>query len=95
MRPLEISDEQFRRLAAEVVELSAEYLASLEQRAIFPKTSGAKTEELFSLNLPERGMGEAAVDGLREVMAHSRAQNGRFFGYVQGPGDPAPLPHAD
>lgn len=87
MRPLEISDEQFRRLAAEVVELSAEYLASLEQRAIFPQTSGAKTEELFSLNLPERGIGEATVIGLREVMAHSRAQNGRFFGYVQGPGE--------
>jgi aromatic-L-amino-acid/L-tryptophan decarboxylase len=87
MRPLEVSDEQFRRLAAEVVEISAEYLASLEQRAIFPQTSGVKTEERFSLNLPERGIGEAAVIGLREVVAHSRAQNGRFFGYVQGPGE--------
>ena len=27
-------------------------------------------------------------DALREVIAHSRAQNGRFFGYVQGSGDP-------
>ena len=87
MRPLEISDEQFRRVAAEVVEISAEYLASLEQRAIFPHTSGVKTEELFALQWPERGMGEDALDGLREVMEHSRAQNGRFFGYVQGPGE--------
>src|SRR5215469_8542883 len=87
MRPLEISHEQFRRLAAEVAALSAEYLASLDQRAIFPQTSGAKTEEVFALDLPERGMGEQALGGLREVMEHSRAQNGRFFGYVQGPGE--------
>ena len=87
MRPLEISDEQFRRLAAEVVEISAEYLAALEPRAIFPQTSGVETEELFSLKLPERGIGHAALNDLREVMAHSRAQNGRFFGYVQGPGE--------
>jgi glutamate/tyrosine decarboxylase-like PLP-dependent enzyme len=87
MKPLEISDEQFRRLAADVVDLSAEYLASLDQTAIFPQTSGAKTEELFALGLPEQGMGEAALSGLRKVMEHARAQNGRFFGYVQGPGE--------
>ena len=88
MRPLEISEEQFRHLAAEVVDLSAECLASLDRTAIFPQTSGAKTEELFALELPERGMGNAALAGLREVMEHSRSQNGRFFGYVQGPGEP-------
>src|SRR5215469_11288639 len=87
MRPLEISEEQFRRLAAEVVALSAEYLSSLDRRAIFPQTSGAKTVELFARDLPERGMGDEALSGLREVMAHARAQNGRFFGYVQGPGE--------
>jgi glutamate/tyrosine decarboxylase-like PLP-dependent enzyme len=87
MKPLEISDQQFRHLAAEVVALSAEYLSSLDRRAIFPQTSGSKTEELFALDLPERGMGDEALSGLREVMAHARAQNGRFFGYVQGPGE--------
>jgi glutamate/tyrosine decarboxylase-like PLP-dependent enzyme len=30
----------------------------------------------------------ALFDALREVIAHSRAQNGCFFGYVQGPGEP-------
>jgi len=33
-------------------------------------------------------MGDQAFDALRGVIAHSRAQNGRFFGYVQGPGEP-------
>ena len=88
MRPLELSNSEFRRLAAEVVELSAEYFAQLPARAIFPATSGEECERLFALDLPEKGMGPTALAALREVMDHGRAQNGRFFGYVQGPGEP-------
>src|ERR1022692_3927518 len=33
-------------------------------------------------------MGDRALAALEEVSAQSRAQNGRFFGYVQGPGEP-------
>jgi glutamate/tyrosine decarboxylase-like PLP-dependent enzyme len=33
-------------------------------------------------------MGDAALDGLPEVMRLSRVQNGRFFGYVLGSGEP-------
>jgi glutamate/tyrosine decarboxylase-like PLP-dependent enzyme len=33
-------------------------------------------------------MRDAAFDALDDVIAHCRAQNGRFFGYVQGSGDP-------
>src|ERR1700745_1941553 len=88
MRPLEISTKEFERLAAEVVALSAEYLSTLDQHSTFPRTSGAESERLFALELPQRGMGEAAFDALRDVMEHGRSQNGRFFGYVQGPGEP-------
>jgi len=88
MRPLEFTAEDFRRLAEQVSDLSAEYLSVLGQRAIFPATSGAETECLFALDLPEKGMGHQALAALRTVMDHSRAQNGRFFGYVQGPGEP-------
>ena len=88
MRPLELSNAEFRRLAAEIVELSAEYLAQLPDRAIFPGTSGEACERLFALDLPEKGMGTRALADLRQVMNHARAQNGRFFGYVQGPGEP-------
>src|ERR1700751_6380735 len=87
MRPLEISDDEFRRLSAEVAELSAEFLSALDQRAIFPETNGALVEKLFGVDAPEHGMGENALAGLRDVMQHARAQNGRFFGYVQGPGE--------
>src|SRR5579885_2174139 len=88
MDPLSLSGQDFRRLAAEVVDLSAEYLAHLPARAIFPATSGEACERLFATSLPEKGLGPGALAALRDVMEHSRAQNGRFFGYVQGPGEP-------
>jgi len=88
MDPLHISPEEFRRLAASVCDLSAEWIAALDGRAIFPATSGSLSERLFNTDLPESGMGADALAALHDVFAHSRAQNGRFFGYVQGPGEP-------
>ena len=88
MDPLELSPEDFRRLAASVAELSAEYISTLDGRRTFPTTTGAETERLFALELPERAMGDRALAALADVIAHSRAQNGRFFGYVFSPGEP-------
>lgn len=88
MRPLELSDGEFRRLADEVVNLSTEYFSTLDERSTFPETSGQQSENLFALSLPERGMGAEALTALRDVMENGRVQNGRFFGYVQGPGEP-------
>jgi glutamate/tyrosine decarboxylase-like PLP-dependent enzyme len=88
MNPLDLSSEEFRKLAEQVAELSAEWIATLDKRPVFPATNGAAVEELFARELPEEGMGAEALEALRDVMAHSRAQNGRFFGYVQGPGEP-------
>jgi len=88
MNPLELSGERFRHLAGDVVEMAAEYLSTLDQRRVFPVTSGADTERLFGTYkdeaAPENGLSEAALAALADVVAHSRAQNGRFFGYVQG-----------
>lgn len=88
MKPLELSPEHFRALAADVIALSAEYLSTLDSRSVFPRTNGAETERLFGEELPEHGMGDRAFDALSDVMAHSRAENGRFFGYVKGSGEP-------
>lgn len=88
MDPLDISPDEFSVLAAKVVELAAEWISSQDARAIFPATSGEICEGLFAQELPPCGMGAEALAGLRDVMAHSRAQNGRFYGYVQGPGEP-------
>jgi aromatic-L-amino-acid decarboxylase len=88
MDPLDLSVEEFRRLAATITDLSSNFLTTLDSRPIFPKTSGDEVERLFSVELPQKGLGAEALSALQDVIAHSRAQNGRFFGYVQGPGEP-------
>lgn len=88
MRSLELSPAIFRDLAAQVTELAAEYLSTLNSLPTFPSAGAARTEELFHHPLNEDGLGAAAFDSLREIIASSRAQNGRFFGYVLGSGEP-------
>ena len=88
MNRLKLSGEQFRYLAEDLVQITSDYLSSLGQRRVFPSTSGAETVRLFSEELPEHGLGERALSALADVIAHSRAQNGRFFGYVQGSAEP-------
>lgn len=88
MNPLEISIGQFQRLAAQVIELAAEYLQHLDAQAISPATNGAEMKRIFGGPMPEQGLGEEALNGLGDVMRFSRAQNARFFGYVLGSGDP-------
>jgi glutamate/tyrosine decarboxylase-like PLP-dependent enzyme len=80
--------DDYRRLATIITDLTADYLMALDSQRTFPVTSGAETERLFSTPLPKQGIGDAAFDALSDVIAHSRAQNGRFFGYVQCPGEP-------
>ena len=88
MNPLEISADQFRRLAGRVSQLAAEYLEKIDATPIAPAINGEESLRLFQSPLPEQGMGEEALDILPEVMRSSRAQNGRFFGYVLGSGEP-------
>src|SRR5438552_8008074 len=88
MSLLEVAPHEFRRLAAEVTEIAADYLSSLDLRPVFPKTSGEETQHLFQAPLPEDAMGAKAFTYLHDVVNHSRAQNGRFFGYVLGSGEP-------
>src|SRR5207248_842598 len=63
-------------------------LSTLDARPVFPRTSGAETERLFAGEAPEHGVRDGAFDALKDVIAHCRAQNGRFLGYVQGSGEP-------
>ena len=75
-------------MAANVVDLCAGYLSTLDERSTFPQTTGAESERIFDLDLQERGMGDQAFAALTDVIVASRIQNGRFFGYVQGSGEP-------
>ncbi len=88
MKSLEISPDEFRRLADKVTQFTADYLRELDSRPISPSTTGEDAERLFRTPLGEKGIGAAALTGLQDVIEHSRAQNGRFFGYVLGSGEP-------
>jgi aromatic-L-amino-acid/L-tryptophan decarboxylase len=88
MTRLEISPDEFRRVAVRMVELASELLAEAHSLAAFPKTSGEETERLFHSALPETGLGASALDILPDVIRHSRPPTSRFFGYVLGSGEP-------
>lgn len=88
MNPLEISNNEFRKIIKQISDLAAEYLESLDSRPIAPDSRGADTETSFRTPLPEEGLHGDAVTSLQSVLRHSRVQNGRFFGYVLGSGEP-------
>jgi aromatic-L-amino-acid decarboxylase len=88
MNSLELTPQQFRDLAAHVVEMAAAYSSTIGERPVFPNTSGEETERLFRTTLPEHGIQSKSIEVVAEMLAHCRAQNGRFFGYVQGSADP-------
>ena len=88
MSRLEISPDEFRRVALRMVELASEVVADAHSLAAFPRTSGDETERLFHSLLPETGAGASALDILPEVIRHSRPPTSRFFGYVLGSGEP-------
>ena len=86
--PIDVSSEDFRRLAGRITDLAANYLENLDGQKISPGTRGPETLNIFGGALPEQGMGEEALANLPEIIRLSRAQNGRFFGYVLGSGEP-------
>lgn len=88
MNPLEISSEQFRRLAEQITKLAAEYLEKIDTQPISPPANGTETIQRFRTPLPQEGLGDKALAALPDVMQFSRVQNGRFFGYVLGSGEP-------
>src|SRR5579871_785025 len=88
MNPLEISSAEFRRLAERITELSAQYLEDLDSKPISPPITGEESVHRFDQPLPEQGFGKHALDDIEAVINTARVQNGRFFGYVLGSGEP-------
>jgi len=85
---IDISPDAFLALTERVARLATEYLRSLDHARIQPDAAGEEVEGVFGGDAPERGRGDSVVDLLTAVVEGSRAQNGRFFGYVMGSGEP-------
>lgn len=88
MRALHLSHDELRRLAQLVADASVELLTSLAERRTFPQTSGETTERMFRGPLPETGLGASAFAAFSDIAGQARINNGRFFGYVHGSGEP-------
>jgi aromatic-L-amino-acid/L-tryptophan decarboxylase len=86
---LDLSPDEFLRLAGRAADLAADWLRRLDGLPIQPAARGADLARLLGGDAPARGRGEAVLDLLRAVADGSRAQNGRFLGYVMGSGEPA------
>jgi aromatic-L-amino-acid decarboxylase len=88
MNALQLSDAEFRSLAARVTGLAAQLLAGLDGARAFPLVAGERLASAFGAALPEQGLGAHALDALQEVLEYSRAPTPRFYGYVLGSGEP-------
>ena len=88
MNRLDVSEAEFRKLAARVSTMAEEYYARLPDVRAYPHVSGAQTRDALDEPLPQEGLKEAALDALAQVMEMSRAPSARFFGYVLGSGEP-------
>ena len=88
MNPLALSEEAYRQVFDRISQLALDYLAGIGERSCFPNISAVEARNLFDGPVPEQGIGVAALDDLTKVIAASRAQGPRFFGYVLGSGEP-------
>lgn len=88
MSSLEVPPRQFRALADAITEIAAQYLESLDSRPIAPPVTGTQSVEKWSSAVPMEGEGDNAISALQQIVQHSRAQNGRFWGYVLGSAEP-------
>jgi aromatic-L-amino-acid decarboxylase len=88
MNPLDVSEAEFRLLAARVSSMAGDYYARLQDVRAYPLVSGAQTREAFDEPLPQEGLHGAALEALGKVMEMSRAPSARFYGYVLGSGEP-------
>lgn len=89
MSLMDISPEEFYGVSERVLQIATDYLRGLSNRAIPAEGDGAEIAQILRCTPPEKGSPEQALQGLQDAALYSRAQNGRFFGYVLGSGEPA------
>src|SRR5512138_3692928 len=88
MNRLELTSEQYRKLAHRAADLTADFLQELPTMRSFPETTGEESRSAFDGPLPAKGLGELVIDDLTKVLELSRPPSPRFFGYVFGSGEP-------
>jgi aromatic-L-amino-acid/L-tryptophan decarboxylase len=87
VRALDLHPATLDELATRAVQGSLGWVHSLDERPIRPSSTGPGLLDLFNNVAPEDGLGDDAF-ALADLLENSRAQNGRFFGYVMGSAEP-------
>lgn len=90
MNSLDLSSKEFHQLSERILEITTEYLQHIDARAIAAAGNGLEIERTFRSPLPEVGLGAQAINDLREVTWHSRAQNARFLPTLWVPSSDSP-----
>jgi aromatic-L-amino-acid decarboxylase len=88
MPPLQLSPDEFRRLAARFSDVATDFLAGLDSRPTVSATSAPDAAAAFDLPVAEEGIGDGILADLSEIAEHVRAPTGRRFPYVVGSGEP-------
>ena len=86
---LDPSAEEIRRWANAAVETMAEYLGTIRDRAVNPRTSSRQIRERLDPTLPVEPVEfDRLLETFRDVLIGMSRHNGhpRMFGYVQAPG---------
>jgi aromatic-L-amino-acid/L-tryptophan decarboxylase len=87
VRALDLDPATLEELATRAVQASLGWIRELDERPIRPNAAGPQLLDLFNDPIPEDGLGDGAF-ALADLLENSRAQNGRFFGYVMGSAEP-------
>jgi aromatic-L-amino-acid/L-tryptophan decarboxylase len=87
--PLDPSVDEIRGIANRAVELMAEYLGTIRDRRLYPRTTSREIREQLDRTLPTEATDfEELLDLIRKPLFEFSRHNGhpRMFGYVQAPG---------
>jgi len=85
---LDPSPEEIRQWGNEAINTMANYLGSIRDRPLYPRTSSRQIREKLDYALPEEGSEfNHLLDTFRKIVEESRRNaHPRMFGYVQAPG---------
>ncbi len=87
--PLDPSASEIRRWGHAAIETMANYLDSIRDRPVYPRTSSRQIRESLDRTLPEEGVDfDRLLETFSDTIVTASRQSGhpRMFGYVQSPG---------
>jgi aromatic-L-amino-acid/L-tryptophan decarboxylase len=86
---LDIKPDEFRRLGYRVIDMITNYYAAIRDMRVFPASSSAEIEQVFTEDLPEQGQDPDAIlnEWLSKVLPYAtHIGSPRYFGFVNGSG---------